>query len=45
MHERMVSVPDLAEKVDAVRSCEQRRSDRVHGRVAPTLYHMIRIVV
>jgi hypothetical protein len=33
-------VPDLAEKVDAIRSREERRGDRVHGRVAPTLYYI-----
>jgi hypothetical protein len=40
VHERSVLVPDLAEKVDAVRSRKERRGDRVHGRVAPTLYYM-----
>jgi hypothetical protein len=37
-NERMVLVPNLAEKVDAVCSCEQRRGDRVHGCVPPTLF-------
>jgi hypothetical protein len=39
MHERCVVVPDLAEKVYAVLSRKERRGDRVHGRVAPTLLH------
>ena len=44
MRERNVLVPDLTEKVDSVRSREERRSDRVHGRIAPTLFHMIRTI-
>jgi hypothetical protein len=39
MRERKVLVPDLAEKVDAICSCEQRRGDCVHRRVAPALFH------
>ena len=41
MRERKMFVPDLAEKVDAVCSCEQRRGDCVHRRVAPALFHLI----
>ena len=32
-------VPDLVEKVDLVRAGEERCADRMHGRVAPPLYH------
>jgi hypothetical protein len=39
MHERCVVVPDLAEKMYAVPSRKERRCNRVHGRVAPTLFH------
>jgi hypothetical protein len=38
MHERCVLVSDVAEKVYAVLSRKERRCDRVHGRVAPTLF-------
>jgi len=30
-------VPDLVEKVDAFRAREERRTDRMHVRVAPSL--------
>jgi len=31
-------VPDIAEKVDLVRACEERCTDRMHGSVAPSLF-------
>jgi hypothetical protein len=33
----LVFIPDLAEEVYAVRACEERRSDRVNGSIAPAL--------
>ena|SRR5690349_1489095 len=36
MLERLVSVPNVVEKVDLVLFREQRRSDRMHRRIPPT---------
>lgn len=33
----VMRVPDFVEKVDTFRAREERRTDRVHVRVAPTL--------
>jgi hypothetical protein len=44
MHKRRVFVSDFAEKVDAILSCEERRGDRVHGCIPPTLFHTIHTV-
>lgn len=38
---RSMLVPDLAEKLDAIRAGEERRSNRMHGRVAPALFFKI----
>lgn len=38
VRERIMFVPDFLEKVDAVLAPEEGRADRVHGRVAPTLF-------
>ena len=41
MHDWIMPVPNLAEKMYAVCPCEQRRGDRVHRCVAPALFQLI----